>query len=230
MEGRYIFWDLDDTLGDFRRIAYAMQGNLLSALLKDAVTTYNIRNLLTEFATRNEQYITTGGVETYAREALRIAKLDSYFKEIYARDTVIPSAYGKHYLPVVSDIGIPLYELSDKVIIIGDAPGDAPADIEGLVFVQWHHPVKTDAFVVKTALEGLLEAGEGSFLEGFKTLHAIAPTDGREEFYERRPYILTPDLSLLLSFRETELGDPTVPYVEIVTSRSIRREPDKLQV
>lgn len=175
--GRAICWDLDETVGKFSALRYNLRGEADTEEAREyreqipVGLRYGIRDLLIELSDAGySHYITTSSNRPYVVAALEHTNLTSHFRRVFTGKE-IGSQWGKLYRPVIEDLGFSDEEAISRMIVVGDAPGDMPTDINGLVFLQMAAGHETDALVIREVLVKLLEEGEGDFAKGFNKMY-----------------------------------------------------------
>ena len=227
---RVIAWDLDETLGNFRPIGYEMMGKEMPSFIEPTSIRYGISDLLSELSEAGyRHYVTTSGTGEYAWGALTQTGLIKNFTEVFGREAVSNPYGGKLYRPVIESENMTDDEARSNMIVVGDAPGDIPADVEGLVFVRQDAGHKYDALVVREILVTLLEAGKGSFKTGFEKLYASTTPKYPENPPRFQQRLI--DLGNGISFEMTYEGgtmlvdeNETVPVIEQIYAPDYKRE------
>ena len=220
---KVICWDLDDTLGLFKSIQYELEGREYIDDEKPISLRYGIKDLLSNLSDQGYlHFVTTSGTFEYAQEALTRTGLIYYFEGIYGRDTISTDFFSKNYEPVAKQIGFSDEEAISNMIVIGDAPGDKPGDLEGLVFIMQNMCYLTDSYVTAKILETLDELGNGDFNKGFEQMY-LNPTS--EEFDEKIYDI--DDIQLVLDYTSKGAAneDKVVPRIRIIESEKYMKKP-----
>jgi len=208
IEQRVICWDLDETLGSFTRIAWHMQEIKPERWMSPVLIRRGLKPLLRTLTHEGFTHVvTTSGMQEYAEQALTRTGLRHYFLEVYGRESVSLDRWGKYYQCVADRMGFSEYDMRSRALVIGDAPGDQPMDIAGLVFL--HLSPRVGVEVVKPLTETLLRNGEGSFLEGFERFYATLG--------ERRYLELASGVQATLEYRSNSYtsgrGERVVPTI-----------------
>ena len=171
---KVICWDLDETLGSFRRIGDEMTGRKSSDIEEPIALRHGVKELLQELVESGyTNFVTTSGTSDYAKEALKRTGILPYFQEVFDRESTKKRGLfsdGKNYTCVAKSVNFPDEMVSSNMIVIGDAPGDQPIDLDSLVLIQHSQCMYHDAFVTKAILQRLLKEGNGDFYEGFIAL------------------------------------------------------------
>jgi hypothetical protein len=63
------------------------------------------------------------------------------------------------------------------MLAIGDAPGDAPVDLDGVVLFDLFASRNLEALAIEGVIRALLESGSSVFRAGFVTLYALGVDD-----------------------------------------------------
>lgn len=168
---KVICWDMDETLGSFR-------GRLNSFPSKSLLTLRSgIRETLQDFSGDGfVQLVTSSGGSSYVDDSLRLTDLKKFFYGIFdARTTKsYDYAWGKTYRPVLEALGLSDEEICDDIIVVGDAVGDQPIDINGLVFIHlgWGpDPDIYHASVIRDVIIYLMSVDKRSFRQAFEKLY-----------------------------------------------------------
>lgn len=219
---KVICWDLDETLGSFRRIGYELAGKNIPDLEKPISLRSGITELLSQLSSEGFlHFVTTSGTSDYAKEALRRTGLIGHFQEVFGRDVVSTDDEGteyyegKLYRPVADHIGLSDEQALSNMIVIGDAAGDKPLDLDGLVFVEHRNCHYTDSSVTYRILKKLEELGNGNFKKGFEKMFQDGQLDKKEiqgYTFERRRYDIGNGVTLELEFR-SNYGNNVVPTI-----------------
>ena len=228
---RVICWDLDETLGNFRPIGYEMMEKELPSFIEPTSIRYGISDLLTELSEAGyRHYITTSGSYDYAQEVLFRTDLAKNFTGVFGRETISNPYGGKMYQPVIDSENMTRDEARSNMIVVGDAPGDMPTDIEGLVFIHQDAGHKYDALVIREILVALLEAGDGSFKTGFEKLYSttIPQRPDVQKRFQQRVLDLGNGISFEMTYKEKTMDmlddDEIVPVIERIFAPDYKRE------
>ena len=225
-----ICWDMDGTLGNLHAVLYNIEGQPLPEWEKPLSIRYGMEELLTEFSPANGfvNYVTTSASDEngYVSQAIQALGLTSQFREIFSRN-VISRGYGKLYTPVKTAAEVKDHQA--QMIAIGDSPGDAPADLNGMIFMDLSGGHNLEALVIREVIVALLEAGEGNFRRGFDNLYNAIEggSDIRTEF-QGLTYTLPNGITFFMQMREINPYDnhslktgeapyPTEPILHIPT-------------
>lgn len=230
---KVICWDLDETLGTFRRIGYELMGKEVPEFERSTSLRYGLTDLLSSLSSQGyKHFVTTSGTSDYANEALRRTGLSSHFKNVFGSDIVSSDGGGKQYRPVADSVGFSDEQAVSNMVVIGDAPGDKPVDLEGLVFVKHQGCVYTDSTVTAVLLEKLNELGAGNFKRGFERMYQDAQVE-TEDFgsfsFERRTYEIADGIKVELEYGTNtgavNVEEKVVPTITIIQSEGYKREP-----
>lgn len=216
---KVLCWDLDETLGWFRRIAYEMGGEKVPEWEQPIALRYGITDLLQEFSEEAGyvHFVTTSGTFDYASEALRRTGIADRFRQVFGRETV-SRGWGKHYRPAAETVGFSDDDMRANMIAIGDAPGDKPMDID-IVFLHIGLGNQMDALVIREILTTVLDKGEGHFKQGFDRLYAEATPEfpDKEPEFQNRTFDTGRGILFQLEYRPlreyTNIGRPIVPVI-----------------
>lgn len=226
-----ICWDLDETLGEFRRIAYQMQGKQAPDWMNPISTRYGIRKTLRDLRKKGYVHVlTTSGITRYADTVLQVARLRREFSEVFGREHVSKLHWGKEYSCVANKIGYSLEDMRGKSVVVGDAPGDQPMDIVGLLFINLgsHY----DARVIQPVLNRLYQAGHGHFLKGYESLYETTP-DVDERGYQNKVADFGDGITALLEYRTNSgslgVGEKVVPTICDFRAPGFRRKPIRVR-
>ena len=196
-------WDLDETIGNFRRISYEIEGKSIPEWERPLGLRYGIKELLEEFSEKNGyvHYITTSATFEYARRALKKSRLAKHFKHIFDR-TCTSAARGKNYRPVAQELGYSDEDMRARMIAIGDAPGDRPVD-SNIVSVDLGPGSGIETLVIREIITTLLDRGNGHFIKGFECLYeeAIPQFPDEEPEYQNRVFDLGGGISFSLEYQ-----------------------------
>lgn len=221
-ERRVICWDLDETLGSFRKIVMPDDWETPVSLR------YGMADLLKELSDDNYlHFVTTSGSFEYARTVLIRTGLESYFSGVFG-DDLIGSRYGKQYRPVAEKVSFNDGDMVARGIVVGDLGGDQPVDIAGLVFVEVGN-MNLDAVVIKKILSELLDKGNGNFKAGFEMLYSLSQESnpGKRDFSEK-VYKMDSGIILRLEYRNSPLidepGQESIPVVYGIEADNYIRE------
>lgn len=223
-------WDLDETLGSFRRIAYEMGGEEAPDWEHPIALRYGLEDLLHEFSEDAGyiHFITTSGTFDYANEALKRTGIADRFKQVFGRDTVA-RGWGKHYRPVAETIGFSDDDMRAGMIAIGDAPGDKPMDVD-IVFLHVGLGNSMDALVIREIITTVLDKGEGHFRQGFEKLYAEAVPEfpDEEPQFQNRTFDTGGGIKFQLEYRPlgqfSNIGKPVVPVITGIQAPDYIRE------
>ena len=230
---KVICWDLDETLGSFKRIGYELARRDIPDFEEPTALRHGIKDLLEKLSSEGySHFVTTSGTSDYAKEALKRTGLIGYFQEVFGRDVVSAYDGGKKYRPVADNVGLSDEQAVSNMIVIGDAPGDKPVDLDGLVFVEHRGCHHTDSYVTAMILKKLNELGDGDFKKGFEKMHQDAEIE-EEKFrtftFKRRRYDIGNGVKLKLEYRSNNiaenLGERVVPTITNIQADNYRREP-----
>ncbi len=195
---KVICWDLDETLGHFRRIGYKLMGQKVPQFEQPISLRYGLTDLLSSLSSKGYQhFVTTSARSGYAEEVLRRTGLAGYFTGVLGKEVICSEefisdgGFGKLYRPVAKIVGFSDEQAASDMIVIGNAPGDQPADISGLVFIQDRNSVNNDSVVASLILERLNELGKNNFNNGFAEMYRQAKIEQEtvgDYSFERRTY------------------------------------------
>jgi len=234
---KVICWDLDETLGNFRRIDYELMGKEAPELERPTSLRYGLTDLLSSLSSQGyEHVVTTSGTSDYAKEALQRTGLSSHFKDVFGRDVVSSYGGGKKYRPVADTVGLSYEQAVSDMIVIGDVPGDKPVDLDGLVFIEHRGCVYSDSSVTARILEKLNELGDGNFKKGFERMYQDAQVK-TEKFgtfsFERRTYEIDEGIKVELKYETNtgavNKGEEVVPTITNIKAEVYKRDPILVQ-
>lgn len=226
-----ICWDLDETLGTFRRVSYEMKGEQAPDWERPIALRYGIKDLLQEFS-ENAGYVhfvTTSGTKVYASEALRKTGIRKFFRGVFGRETVATGS-GKDYKPVADELEFSEEDMRANMIAIGDAPGDKPDDIDMVFLDLGLGNVQMDALVIREILTTVLDKGNGHFKNGFEKLYseAIPMSPHKKPQYQHKTYDLGNGIRFELEYRNQlarNIGKRIVPVITEIQAPDYTREP-----
>jgi len=165
-------WDLDETLGDFTMIDFEMSHRQPPDYIRPHSLRYGIKETLERLSGEGYvHFIVSSAVSAYVNEALKRTSLRDYFEGILVRENHVVTIGGKYYQPVADVMKLSKDEVRSKMIVIGNAFGDRPADIPGLCFIEHKAGFLYDAIVTESIMSRLKEVGDGSFEDGFEKLY-----------------------------------------------------------
>jgi hypothetical protein len=227
-----ICWDLDETLGHFRRISHEMQNKIPEEWEEPISTRYGIRSVLKTLGKEGYVHVvTTAGIKIYADEVVRRVGLRKHFTEVFGRESTCQGYWGKYYQCVAEKLGYSEEDMRSRAVVIGDAPGDQPMDIEGLVFI--HLGGHFDARFIRPVLDRLKTEGQGNFLRGFENMYATGARIGEGVLEERR-VDLYPEVAALFEYRTNSgslgVGQKVVPTICDFRANKYRRPPIALKI
>ncbi len=117
MMRRYLCWDMDETLGEFRG-----PGKKAAKGMRPLIEDLGGRGCL--------NVITTGAEADYARQGIEAAGLGGIFARIFDRSLVWKGGPGKVYGPAAECMRIDRAEAQDRMIAIGNSEIDIPTDLD----------------------------------------------------------------------------------------------------
>lgn len=229
---KVICWDLDETLGSFRRIGYELAGVNVPQFERPVSLKHGIIELLSDLSSQGYlHFVTTAGSFDYANEALKRTGLINQFQKVFGRDD-ISTEIGKQYRPVIKNLNLSDEEAVSNVIIIGDSPKDKPIDLDGLVFVEHTYCLYTDSSVTAMILKKLNELGNNNFKRGFEKMYENAKIEN-EEFggykFEQRKYDINNDIKLEVKYSFNDFfknnEEKTIPTITNILAETYRRDP-----
>lgn len=179
-----------------------------------------------------EHFLTTAGTHDYAKEVLKRTGLAKYFKDYFGRDVILNYEGGKNYKPVANSLGFSNEEAVSKMIVIGNAPGDKPVDLEGLVFVEHQNCAGTDSVVSKLLLDKLNELEANNFKKSFEKMYQDSKIE-IENFgtysFKKRTYNINDKIKVELQYRTNtgieNIGEEVVPTITGISADEYKREP-----
>lgn len=170
LDNKAICWDMNNTLGRFRAIAYELYGLPKPWGLPAPGLKPGIRELLEKLTNSGcKNFLTTRADKAYAREVLTRFELNQYFEGIFTYEQIYDGV-GKHYRPAAKIMGYTDEEARKKMVVVGDAERDHPRDIKGLTFIYHPHGRKHEARIIGEIVEMLATAGNGDIRSGFNCL------------------------------------------------------------
>jgi hypothetical protein len=113
---RYVCWDLDETLGSFRRGRYKIIPGLRPLI--EGLWKEDIRSV-----------ITTGAVMGHPSYVLKRFDIRDLFDFVFTREAICDASFRKYYYPVAASLGIKEREAMHRMIVIGDSWRDAAHDL-----------------------------------------------------------------------------------------------------
>ncbi len=149
---RFICWDMDETLGNFRppddKLASGRRGAVrgISTLLE------------AHRKTGSSHVLTTAAEASYAEQSLSEFGLRGYFDAVFDRSVICDPHFNKNYSAVVSRLGVDPSEAAERVLVVGNLGKDAPSDTD-LVFLYHPSAVLYGAEAVGDILAGMMEFG-----------------------------------------------------------------------
>lgn len=181
-----ICWDFDHTLFGYQRTIRGTSpapryGEFAGFGVRQGIEPVLAR--LARLLATND--ITTSGSISYVTRALEATGASGILRSV-ARifpGSEIATGAGKLYQPVARFHGLALEETSSRMLVIGDLPDDAPADLARVVFIRQPNGHLHDPTVVEAVIGILCESGNADFYRGFQTLYDQARRSG-----QRIPY------------------------------------------
>ncbi len=178
MKDKIICWDLDYTLGEFSILAIKQEYGIDSDEFKSFAQKFpfSVRYGMAEtleklLITGHTNVVTTSATKKYAEEALRKSKLRPYFAEVFGRSKVCKDgSFGKDYLPVAHWAQIDKDHVSRSMLVIGDAIGDKPRDIDDLVFLHDATSPNADPVIISRTITAL-ENTDNNYKTAFDALY-----------------------------------------------------------
>jgi hypothetical protein len=175
-------WDLDKTIGDFETVANWFAEGKPKEYEGEITLRPNIESVLKEFnKTKFLNILTTGGIGSYARFALKYSNLRKYFDQVFGREKIaaeIETELGykteKWYVPVAlhygykEDLDSLKHTLPSNILVIGNDMCDLPVDVD-LVAILFQF-LETDSKVILPIVNKLHTEGSGNFSLGFMNL------------------------------------------------------------
>ena len=175
-----ICWDLDDTLGNFKRLM-GLFGHDVPEYEYKLGLKFGIKKLLTELTSKGyKHFVTTSASAEYAKLALEKSNLIDYFEEIFSRSQVSNLDNYKQYMPVANAMGFSVKQAKSNLIIIGNAPLDRPGDLINSVFINHHRGWSIDSYVTGEIIEELIILGQGNFRKGFDKMYKLCENITKE--------------------------------------------------
>jgi hypothetical protein len=221
---RVICWDLDDTLGTFRKV-------ILPDWEQPLALRYGIKELLHDFSEKSGyvHFVTTSGTVDYASKALRRTGIRKFFRDVFGRETVSRET-GKIYKPVADVLEFSEEAMRANMIAVGDAPGDQPVDIDMVFLDLGSGGIEMDALVIREILTTVLDKGNGHFKNGFEKLYleAIPMSPNEKPEYQHKTYDLGNGITFELEYRAQRggnLGKRNVPVITWINAPGYEREP-----
>ena len=185
LDTKVICWDLDNTLGEFSDILSEMSIEREMGRHVNPFASVSLRKGIRETLEILSQkgfvhYVTSNNPIEYINKAVERAGLKSYFKDTFAYDPVKHAGFGKLYRQVAERHNFNDEDARARMVIIGDASQDQPADLSGVVFLHDPSGPYTPSEVLQQAIYRLLEAGNNNFNAGFDALHgnSLSLSDG----------------------------------------------------
>jgi len=225
-------WDMDDTLGAFMNLTYRLHGQTPSKYDTDANKPsglrHGIRDLLVRLSSQDFTHVvTTGKVKSFAEPVLKHIGLDVHFDRVYGREEIVQGV-DKYYESVARDYGLSDEEARSKMIVIGDAPGDEPKDLGGVVFVEHCACLHFDSIVTEKILQRLGELGNSDFYRGFQSWHqslkpeeeGILKTQWQQFHGDARFGMIEDNIKLILNYER----EGKVPTIRVEDAHNYKRE------
>ncbi|RPI72337.1 MAG: HAD family hydrolase [Desulfobacteraceae bacterium] len=213
MSKKFIFWDLDGTLGFFEGILALMKGEEPQSHTKSEFgIRFGIKTALPLLTTKGYTHVITSLAKSdYVTNVLRLTGLQPFFQRVFCGDTgLFQSGSGKVYLGVLKGLDLSVETAKDDVIIIGDSAGDKPLDLPGTVFILDPFSAFNDAGLLVSIIDKLEQTNGKSFYEAFQTLY----TSSSRSLGGNIPAILE---------KNSEWGRE-IPTISITAGRGIKRE------
>ncbi len=232
---KVICWDMDETLGSFRRIGYELAGEQSQKFEKPTGIRHGIKECLNRLSSDGYiHFVTTLGSTSYAREALGRVGLITQFKDVLGNEVMskgMSSRTLKNYRVVADRVGFSDDEAFANMIVIGDSYNDKPLGIDGLVFLMDKGCQFSDSIVTEIILKKLRVVGKEHFQKGFEFLYGAADikkeTFGRSVF-ETRTFDIGNGIKLKLDYatnkKECNAGDLVVPVIEVLEVGDYKRD------
>jgi hypothetical protein len=245
MENKKIMcWDMDETLGHFRPLAYEILGEEVPNFLDPTTLRHGIKQTLETLAQKGfVHYVTTSAPENIARNALTRTGISGSFEDVLGRDLVMGELWvrqdgysstigGKNYSEVAQKQGLTPEQASSQMITIGDRQTDRPLDLEGVVFLEQGACYHYDSAIVEQVVDELLRRGAGDIRKGFDSIYrdSSVERDVCEEFaIERRKLMIADGLVVEVSYGNLKGVQDTFPSIRIVEAEKYRRLPQIVQ-
>lgn len=207
MKNKKMFcWDLDETLGNFRKVAYEMTDQKIPDHISPLSIKPGIAGLLSSLNSKgHKNFVTTASDYSYAREALYQTGLIEYFKRIFDKKSLCDLDLNKFYFPVVRNENISIEEASKNMIVIGNSERDQPSDLTKTVFIEDRESVYLDSPLIEKIIHRLDEFGEGSFIRGFEKMYDNSKVEGKDHYLlpyrEKRVFDLEEGVRMDLEYR-----------------------------
>jgi hypothetical protein len=177
MNNKIIFWDMDETLGFFRHFAdYDKEDDVPENIAKFG-RKEGIENLLQKLISDGfTHYVTTSGVEEYAKLALNVTGLSKYFRKLFPREKICHDLglgfYGeKDYRVPLKDLGITDERAGSDVLIIGNSESDVPYNMKEIVSIIDADNWKRNSELTGKMIHMLMDNGNGDFNKGFHKMY-----------------------------------------------------------
>ncbi|MCI0503125.1 hypothetical protein L0Y65_00265 [Candidatus Micrarchaeota archaeon] len=176
-KGRVICWDLDETTGSFRDYGRMRLTRGIKPLL-EGLGGLGIRHVITTAASRE-----------HAETALGNFGVMGLYERIFDASEICDSVYNKYYAPVASFLGMGHQDAADRILVVGNLPRDAPADLD-LTFLYHPEGSEFDAAVYMKIIGRLMHLSdswaEAHALMAGQNTHSIAVSgfDGGQQFVE----------------------------------------------
>ena len=189
MPRRILCWDLDDTIGHFKRLSYTIHREPISKNDDEAKGTDGIRNGLKPVLQRltKSGYIhalTTNVSTDYAKQVLQIAGLTEQFNTVFGKESIQDGGVGKTYQPVIEHYSLPTANERERLLVIGDAPNDEPCHQRGIVFIYQIQGAYYNAKVIELIL-AQLDTYDERFNKAFGIWHDDLPFQDKSKSNER---------------------------------------------
>lgn len=233
-ERKVVCWDLDETLGNFRRIYHKEIGERPCSLDPENSLQYGLVDALKYLSsTGYEHVVTTATEKPLALKALEKSGIGVYFSHVFGPEVVSSGFGGKQYLDVAKTVGFCEEQAIESMIVIGNAYGDKPVDLDGLVFVEHKQSVLTDAAITTKIFSVLQDLGNGNFNAGYVEMCEAAEKRVRDYgngfVSESTVYTISPGVELVLKYESNSkngsVGEDVVPTVTVLRDSSLRVDP-----
>jgi len=166
-----ICWDLDETLGSFRRICYELNNEEVPSFLKDVFLKPGLEDLLEKLSEEDYlHFVTSSGSLVYVEEVLGRMGIKDWFEKIYGAEN-LKTRGGKYYLPIVDYLGFSKEKTKSDLMIIGNSKGDKPLDLQGVVFMEYWKCYEEPSEIIYSILKELNGLGDSNFNKGFEKMY-----------------------------------------------------------
>ena len=218
MKSRFIFWDLDETLGYFRpgRKTETLKGigPMLEKLQKEGCM----------------HIVTTFAPTSYAESGLRKAGVRGMFDAVFGDDILDPALYNKQYARITERLGIAREDAAHDVMVVGNTERDIPGDLN-LVTILHPGALMYSAEVLGSVisrlspmdsffdrmLNALSRKIRCSWVKGFDGLLPRGGTTEADLFFEGRPLVLENGVRVMLGRIKENHRTPDVDRIVIIS-------------